>query len=344
MYPYQLPSAAASVVSVTGTATGLQALLNTANGSTITFPDGLNAVDLTIENGDVRVLYDGNTPTASAGLLLKQGSIHRFRGIPFSAFKFIAVSGTVNVDVVIGMNDGRDVVHSSSLGGSSSGSGSTADQVQGNSASGVADTGNPIKVAGKYNASIPTFTDGQRADLQMDSRGAMKVTLTSSGTTAGVLIAGLDDNSDNVATVGTANRLSVQSRGTLFNGTSWDRKRGNLDVVLLSSAARTTTQTSADQLNYNARGIDIVVDVTSVGTGSITMTLNYKDPASGKYITLLSGAAITTNSTNVYRLYPGLTASANATANDILPRTFQIVITANNANPVTYSVGCSLTV
>lgn len=35
-------------------------------------------------------------------------------------------------------------------------------------ASGAADSGNPIKVGGKYNSTLPTFTDGQRGDFQID--------------------------------------------------------------------------------------------------------------------------------------------------------------------------------
>jgi hypothetical protein len=37
-----------------------------------------------------------------------------------------------------------------------------------------------------------------------------------------------------------------------------------------------------------------------------------------------------------------LTAAANVAASDLLPRTYQIVITANNANSATYSVGANL--
>ena len=57
---------------------------------------------------------------------------------------------------------------------------------------------------------------------------------------------------------------------------------------------------------------------------------------------LLKGAAVIANSTNIYRVYPGLTAAANAVANDILPRTFRVTVTANNANSVTYSVGATV--
>lgn len=137
---------------------------------------------------------------------------------------------------------------------------------------------------------------------------------------------------------------SVAALQGLFNGTTWDRMRDNEAVSLLASAARTTTQTSADLVNYNgASFLDIILDMTTVGTGSVTMTVNGKDTASGKYYLLLSGAAVTTNVTNVYRVGVGLTAAANSIANLPVPRTFQIVITANNANSATYSVGYNLT-
>lgn len=131
----------------------------------------------------------------------------------------------------------------------------------------------------------------------------------------------------------------------LYNGATLDQQRGNLDnIVVLSSGARTTTQTQADQTNYNHRGIIAVLDMTVVGTGSVTLEIDGKDPVSGKYYTLLTGAAVTTNSTNIYRVYPGLTAAANATANDVLPRTWRLKLTANNSNSATYSVGAMLIV
>ena len=120
--------------------------------------------------------------------------------------------------------------------------------------------------------------------------------------------------------------------------------RGSSNVTLLASASRTTSQTGADTTNYNHAGIHAVLDMTTVGTGSVTLTIQGKDEASGKYYTILAGAAVTTNSTNVYKVYPGITAAANASASDVLPRTFRIIVTANNANAATYSVGYSLIV
>lgn len=48
--------------------------------------------------------------------------------------------------------------------------------VTGNVASGATDSGNPVKIGGKYNAPAPTFTDGQRGDIQIGPRGSMFVT------------------------------------------------------------------------------------------------------------------------------------------------------------------------
>lgn len=124
-----------------------------------------------------------------------------------------------------------------------------------------------------------------------------------------------------------------------FNEFNHDRWRNNTQLDFLTSASRTTTQTQSDQTNYNGLGIKVILDVTVIGTGSITLEIDEKDTTSGKYIALLTGAAVITNSTNVYTIYPAMTAVANVTANNRLGRTFRIKITANNANAITYSCG-----
>ncbi len=65
--------------------------------------------------------------------------------------------------------------------------------------------------------------------------------------------------------------------------------------------------------------------------------------ASGKYYTLLAGAAVITNSTNIYEVRPGATVTANVSANAALPRTWRVLLTANNANPCSYTVGACVT-
>ncbi len=120
--------------------------------------------------------------------------------------------------------------------------------------------------------------------------------------------------------------------------------KSNADLTLITAAAVTATQTSPDQTNGFGRGLIVVLDMTAVGTGSVTITIQGKDPASGKYYTLLAGAAVVTNSTNVYTVYPGAPATANVSANSPLPRTWRVVVTANNANATTYTVGASVIV
>ena len=118
------------------------------------------------------------------------------------------------------------------------------------------------------------------------------------------------------------------------------------NLSILTSSSRTTTQTQADQTTANGvRGIKVIVDVTVNGSGgSITPEIDFKDSVSGKYIALLTGAAITDTRTVVLTVYPGATAASNLTVNDILPHTWRVLVTANNANAVTYSVGAVLLV
>lgn len=114
----------------------------------------------------------------------------------------------------------------------------------------------------------------------------------------------------------------------------------NIDEIAFASAARTATVTSENLLNANGREIDIVLDATAASaTPSIVLTIDYLDRASGKYVNLLTGAAVTGISTNRYRVHPNLTASANSIAQAQLPRTFRIVVTHADADSITYSVG-----
>lgn len=114
----------------------------------------------------------------------------------------------------------------------------------------------------------------------------------------------------------------------------------NTEVVLFTSAARTATTVSDSLVNRYGREIDIVLDVTvRGGSSSIVMTIDYLDAASGKYVNLLTGAAVVSVSTNRYRVHPNLTAATNLIAQAQLPRVFRITITHGNADSITYSVG-----
>lgn len=132
---------------------------------------------------------------------------------------------------------------------------------------------------------------------------------------------------------------SIGAGGMRFNNVTWDRERGNTDVVLLTSAARTVQTASADQVNYNGRGVKVIFDVTNVtGAPSLPLAIQDKDPASGKYINRLVGAAVTTATTVEYIIYPGATAGA-AVLSEPLIRVWRILVTPGTADAETYSAG-----
>lgn len=111
-----------------------------------------------------------------------------------------------------------------------------ATNTQGNSASAAADEGNPVKVGHVYRSTQPTFTDGQRADAQCDTRGNRKVTLIAQDgiTGANVVASNADGQS------GATNGLLVMARAQVFNGTTFDREtKPNATARLLSAAAST---------------------------------------------------------------------------------------------------------
>jgi len=152
------------------------------------------------------------------------------------------------------------------------------------------------------------------------------------------------DNADAVA-VATLGELLTLARNSLFNGAAWDRARGNTEATVLASAARTTTTNSADQTNYNARGVHVLLNVTAVpGVDTVTLSIQGKDPVSAVYYTLLTGLAVVGTGVNVYKVFPGITAVANGAASDVLPRTWRVAVTHSAATSFTYSVGAALVI
>lgn len=164
--------------------------------------------------------------------------------------------------------------------------------------------------------------------------------------------AAVNNNADGVAAsarmlIGSdTNVLTMRTYPYLYNSVtttgSWDPMRGNIGFTALASASRTVSTNSSDFMNAGGVSLTVYVDMTVVGTGSITVSIQEKDPVSGVYTAMLTGAAITTNSHTIYRVGPGLTAAANAVANAFLPRTFRIAVVANNANAATFSIGCHI--
>jgi len=115
----------------------------------------------------------------------------------------------------------------------------------------------------------------------------------------------------------------------------------NLGKTILPSAARTIyPAVSADQVNNAGNAIHCIFDTTVFTSGTVTLTIQGKDPASGKYYTLLTGTAVGSVVTQVYKVFPGAPVTANVSANDSLPTIWRISLAGASTPVSTNSVGC----
>lgn len=96
-----------------------------------------------------------------------------------------------------------------------------------------------------------------------------------------------------------------------------------LPVSQALSAQAAGTVTTGDLDMRQCIGCLIFINVTAV-TGSLTVTLQGKDETSGTYYNIIASPAIAATGMTVLRVYPGLTAAANATVNDVTPVTCRL--------------------
>ena len=146
-------------------------------------------------------------------------------------------------------------------------------------------------------------------------------------------------------------KLSDQSGPYMFDGTTATLAPSvlaNVDTAaLLAYTAAAAGSNGADQANTNARGIKLVVDITAL-TGvspTLTVTVQGKDAASGKYYTILASAALAAVATTTLEVYPGIATAANVTAGVTLPRVWRVIAAIGGTTPaVTATVGASMIV
>lgn len=139
--------------------------------------------------------------------------------------------------------------------------------VIGDVAAGGADTSNPVKVGGKYETTLPTYADGQRTHLQSDSKGQIRVVLGILNSTTPHQTGA--DNVDDVAVSATAAKLQIITRNTVFDGTTWDRMRGDsTDGTLVNLGANNDVGINA---GTNAIG-KVGHDITGIGDGRKVVT------------------------------------------------------------------------
>jgi hypothetical protein len=97
-------------------------------------------------------------------------------------------------------------------------------------------------------------------------------------------------------------------------------------------------QTTSQKVNNYGGGlghIAVVLNVSAVAGGSVTLTINGITP-SGYVYPLLNALAVTAVSVTPYRIGPSFTPSPNAVADDLVPPLIQVVATVTGT--ITYGV------
>lgn len=188
------------------------------------------------------------------------------------------------------------------------GTGSTAGEVQGNIASGSADSGKPVKVGGKYNSSLPTIADAQRGDLQITDGGVLRVAL------AGTLAAGADGltnagiiypTSANASASSSTTRTGSVVAPVLYNGSTWDRARGDTNGAYTVSKGVTSGGLSA------ARVFTGTVGTIKASAGQLYSLLSVRNAnAAVRYLHLYNKATDPTLSTDTPIITISLAASS----------------------------------
>lgn len=125
--------------------------------------------------------------------------------------------------------------------------------VVGNQSAATADAGAPVKTGGVVNNTPATYTDGQRGDTQLDTRGNTKITLMALNTSSGLPL--VATNADNQIVGSASTRLEVVNRNYVFNGTGFDRMPGTttgINVLPYPATATVITSASGNVANATA--------------------------------------------------------------------------------------------
>lgn len=189
-------------------------------------------------------------------------------------------------------------------------------KAQGNVASGVSDSGNPIKIGGIFNTTQPTVTTGQRIDAQMSARGEQFIAKGVSGFTidntgfnvtgslpAGSALIGHVINDSGSTTAITGNVTVIQPTGTNLHAvldttstTAVTQATGtNLHMVVDSGTITAVTAiTNSLPAGTNVLG-HMIIDSgsTTVVTGNVAVTNTGLTDLDATFQTVTNGTAAT---------------------------------------------------
>lgn len=216
--------------------------------ATVTFPTSSLATVLVDSTG---VAYSGSNPvptTASVSLTAATGP-----GDGASALRVIQAGDTVSSVIV---NSGTITTVTGIT---------NTVMVVGDIASGALEDGSsfPVKIGSRFNSTIPTYTDGQRGDIQMGSRGSLNVTMMAVG--SGNALRANDDNTDTVAPTATSDKLTVMARNTVYDsiGNTHSRQVGGAGVTNVGTARVVMATDAVSSVVVNSGTITTVTGITN---------------------------------------------------------------------------------
>ena len=209
--------------------------------------------------------------------------------------------------------------------------------IVGAAASDAAASGNPLLMGGVVDETSPASAgEGDARTQLVTPEGKQRIVIEEdgSGSTRAAITAAADGFSNPTA-------LETVSFPHLYNGTTWDRMRGVTHVELLAGATnRAATNNSPDQTNYNAKGVVIFFDVTTVpGSDTVHLKIQSLDIAEAKAETFMVTPTISAAQRDTYIIYPGVGAAAEDIVEVVgypLPRKWRIQIVHSGSGTFQY--------
>ena len=115
-----------------------------------------------------------------------------------------------------------------------------------------------------------------------------------------------------------------------------NRQRGTeLGTLITHTAASAGVSSAVVGCNQGA-GLLLFINITAISGTTPTLTVTIKgliDSSATATYTILASSALNATGLTVLRVYPGLTASANAAANDVMPAYFRVDTAIGGTGP-----------
>ena len=204
-------------------------------------------------------------------------------------------------------------------------------------------------IQGATTTFVRTDTTGKTNPLSLTVAGSLRTSIMGTVTNEGdapisatqFIAGGVDQNAKTALNV-IGQMLSFNPLPATPQVEPWKSNFDTAALVTLATAAAGTTN-SADQTNTNGRGVQVLVDITATTGQTLTVSIQGKDNASGKYYTILSSAALAAVASTNLTVYPGSTVAVNLDASAPLPRVWRISAVVGGAgSTLSATIGASV--